>query len=875
MLDITALAIILRFEESDPDIPIALGIDDVEVTGSKPASFRILKPDVITLDEWEADISLHHYRYGESLEISASSPYASPDRVTTTIRRFDQPEKVAATFQLVSDGTAWRTKRPMRLTSGDFPVGLYEAELVGTKRGEISVRSVFTFMVLDKTRFESHPRFWFTEDTVDEFKRLYEDKPDFLRYIRNSAKNARERYSNELPYDLDYYPIKTWLGSFDTYQTRVISIPRGAYFNALVYTFDGDREAAEWAKPALVNLCRWPTWTHPWFRNRGHHTYLSVSNSVRELSKAYDILYHLLSPEERRIVREGLIRNGLETAYRSYVVADMVTNHESNWVVSIVGSASVAGCTIIGDVEDSSSLEPYLTGCFMKLRAHMRTVYGGDSGCIEGFGYAFNTLRMYSQYFPVFERTLGLDFNWMFKGVCEEALWAGDHENNRYFSFGDTGTSGGIFICLPWMVERFRDPALAWLLDMNPISPNPYSIHTLRFKTDDVPRERPELSGARWFKSTGTVVFRSDNGPEPFVFTFRCGPFGNHQHIDQGTFYLHDRGETLVTEIGQGPYYEDPYYQSHVIQPIGHNCILIDGNPHSQRTGDHASYAVGMHDHAHITAFVDGKSLAWATGDLSPLYLGNVDTLIRGVLWIEPRTILILDRLTTDSGEATMESLFHGHSIKDMVVCNAGFSIVSGSETLDAVVLSPASPLLSLDTNVVKLTDFTDNQIIPTGRVTVTTETRNGKAFSAVLMSSDLRLSETMQGMRGSVLARLDNGCILVNPAHEMITNDLLETDGVIAAYTNDGSLLVVEGTFGAVNKRVIIKTNSPMTVLVEKNRIVYDSPSSNTIHISTERKVRQVKLNGEIIRKIKRSADSKTVSVSVPSGYGSITYEE
>jgi hypothetical protein len=680
----------------------------------------------------------------------------------------------------------------------------------------------------------------------------------------------------DLPYDLQYFPTNNWLGSFNAYQTRIVTIPRGMYANALVYAIDGDREAVGWAKSALVNLCGWPTWTHPWMLNRGHKTYLNVSNAVREVAKTYDILYDLLSPEERQTVREALVRNGIETAYTSYVVADMVTNHESNWVVSIAGSTSLAGCLIIGDMDDSSPLEPYLTGCLLKLRAHMRTVYGGDSGFIEGFGYAFGTLRMYSQYLPIFEQTLELDFNWMFADNYGEVLWVGDHDRHLYFSFGDTGTGvGNNFACFPWFIEHFRDPALKWLLDLNPLSPDPYTLHTLRFKTDDVPRMRPELSGAKLFQRTGTVVFRSDNGADPFIFTFRCGPFGNHQHLDQGNFYLHDRGETLITELGASDYYEDSYYQSDIIQPIGHNCILVDGNPHSQRTGDHACYAVGMEDRARITAFVQGKSLAWADGDLSPLYLGNVSSLRRGVLWIAPQTVLMIDRLKTKNGEATMESLFHGHRIDTMSLDEAGFSIRSGKEKLNALVLSPAFAKMSLDPNIVTLSHFNEAPIIPSGHVTLTTETKGGAALLAVVMSTDLKLLKTTPGNGNSTLAELDNALVLVNPTRETCAIGSFSTDGIMAVFKCGGELLVVEGTYCTINSSMIVQANIPLTIILEGLNVAYKAPASATIKVKKNQPIRKVKLDGKYIKNWSRDTITGMISIPVPEGCGILVFEE
>lgn len=192
-----------------------------------------------------------------------------------------------------------------------------------------------------------------------------------------------------------------------------------------------------------------------------------------------------------------------------------------------------------------------------------------------------------------------------------------------------------------------------------------------------------------------------------------------------------------------------------------------------------------------------------------------------------------------------MESLFHGASVENMSVHKDGFTIRSGGQELNAVVLAPTSSNLSLDPDVVKLANITDNPIKPSGRITLTTETRNGAAFSAILMSSDLKFSGITRDNQGSIGAILEGGYILVNPGHGKIMNGPLGTDGILTAYTPDGTMLVVEGTHGSINGNTIVHADTPVTVLVEGMRISFTATSTTRIHVRTEQRVRRVLLTG------------------------------
>ena len=743
-LDITALALTVRFEHADADMPIVLGFDDFEVSGNRAVQFAFDEPKVQRLEEWDSAIALHHYRPGDALRLRGAFPNTALDTAELRISRFDRPEITVETANLTRKGDSLTLEKPLTLSTQKYPAGMYAVEITG-KRGAVAVaRSSFTFLVTNPALVSGHPRLWYTRDTTGAFLanvKLDRNAP-YLNDLRNMAKTAREKYPPELPYDLQTFPKVGWLKSFEPYRYRIATMPQAAFNNAVVSVVDSDPAAAEFARKVLVSLCQWPSWTHPFMEEKGHHIYLYQWYTAWNLAMAYDLLHDRLSAEERRTVREAFIRNLLKPAYRTYVELDQCTCQESNWITAVVGGALTAACAILGEEEDTSALEPWLSGCLYKLRAHMDTAFGGDSACLEGFGYASGTMWIYSAVLPPIERCLGIDLSGKMNGSYREMFWAADHTKKEFYTFGDARFGTPTTSAFPWLVEKYRDPELAWFLDRYPPEPNFVSYQTMLSNTEGVPRKKPDLAGAHWFRQTGTVVFRSGDAEGPFVLTFRCGPFGNHQHLDQGTFLLADRGELLVTEQEYSDYYEDPFYQSHIIQPIGHNCILLDHNPQSQRTGDHGEYAPGMTDHARITSFVGGSGMAFALGDLSPVYTGNVKSLRRGILYLPPRTALVVDMLETAKGEASLDALFHGPKLTDVRIDREfSFTIGSGKAALHGVVAHPRSPALRIDPDPVKLAKYSNEPIIPLGRVTVSTETTGGRAMSAVLLSTESRLA--------------------------------------------------------------------------------------------------------------------------------------
>ncbi len=585
---------------------------------------------------------------------------------------------------------------------------------------------------------------------------------------------------------------------------------------------------------------------------------------------AYDLLYDRLSAEERRTVRDAFVRNLLKPAYRTYVELDQCTCQESNWITAVAGGALTAACAVLGEEGDTSSLEPWLSGCLYKLRAHMDTAFGGDSACLEGFGYASGTMWIYSAVLPPIERCLGIDLSGKMNGSYREMFWAADHGKKEFYTFGDARFGVPTTSAFPWLVEKYRDPELAWFLDRYPPEPNFVSYQTMLSRTEGVPRKKPDLTGARWFKKTGSVVFRSGDGEGPFVLTFRCGPFGNHQHLDQGTFLLADRGELLVTEQEYSDYYEDPFYQSHIIQPIGHNCLLVDHNPQSQRTGDHGEYAPGMTDHARITSFVGAKGMAFALGDLSPVYLGNVKSLRRGILYLPPRTALVVDLLETARGEASLDALFHGPKLTGIRVGESAFTIGSGKTILDGRVVYPRSPSLRVDPDPVKLAKYTDAPISPLGRLTVSTETKGGRAMTAALLSTGPQPCETAS-FEGGALLNLGSARVMLNHSGAETEQGGIRSDCPLVAVGENGDVLMAEGTRCIVDSRPVLRSDVPVTVLKEGSSFSYSASKPAVLSLFVEKKTRTVVLNGVTVKKWKRDSGTGMITLRIPGGEGKI----
>ena len=341
---------------------------------------------------------------------------------------------------------------------------------------------------------------------------------------------------------------------------------------------------------------------------------------------------------------------------------------------------------------------------------------------------------------------------------------------------------------------------------------------------------------------------------------------GNGEVFYSTTFDWENLDDAKGWTADEGFYFEDPLYQSHVIQPVGHNCNLIDHNPQSQRTGDHGDYAAGMTDHAKITQFASGENMAFALGDLSTVYLGNVRTLERGILYVHPRTAIIIDRLETEHGEATMDALFHGPKYSDMNDLEGMFAIQSGNTSLYGHPIGVNSPSkFSITPDPVKLGMYTDEPVEPMGRVTVTTPTTNGKAVSAVVFGE----KPTVDSHDRAVFLSLEKAGVMINGLGTDTVAGGIGTDGLCAAVLFDGGFMLADGTYAEVDGTTIIKADKPVTIIIEGDTVSYSAAEPATVQIRPQSNIRSTTTGKWAV-----NSESEFATFEIPVGQGSIKFK-
>ena len=232
-----------------------------------------------------------------------------------------------------------------------------------------------------------------------------------------------------------------------------------------------------------------------------------------------------------------------------------------------------------------------------------------------------------------------------------------------------------------------KEPRLGWFYNyLN----QQETFEDVLYDTKDVQQQSPfNENPDKIFHEIGTTVFKSGWQRDDFSFVMRTGAFYNHQHMDQGSFWLADHGIDFIKERGGSAYYDDPLYQSWFIQPVAHSTILINGNQQSQRIGDELKFAPGFEDHAFISQSLDGKDAAFSSGEIGNLYWNKVKSLSRSVLYLKPRTLLMLDVARPGPNDVDVTLLYQSGNLKDIDAGQHISKITNGGFALNIIHLTP------------------------------------------------------------------------------------------------------------------------------------------------------------------------------------------
>lgn len=409
---------------------------------------------------------------------------------------------------------------------------------------------------------------------------------------------------------------------------------------------------------------------------------------------AYDWLYHDLSPEERRELRGGVERRGLQ-AYLDSAAAGKASffTARHNWNPVCNGGAAVLALALEGESDLSERVLKIAVPAMDHYWKHLADDGGWDEGTgywTYGHRYAFiaaEALRRSGKaggaerfalpgakrtgYFPIVFNPgtmLTAGFGDSNSRVNDPILYllGREYRNADFIWFQDRQR--------PPSLEREGWPTEALTLVWRPAgepwlpeaSSKPYA---------------PAVSPTYIFDSIGWGFMAPKQPDPPYFLSFKNGSLGaNHTHLDLNHISVAVGDTMLLVELGSRPYPADYFsakrYSYYEIGTPGHNTVLVGGKGQVRgKVGKLVARSVaGMHA---LTGIADGA------------YEVDNTRARRHVVFVDNSFWVVLDEIETPEPQP-VELRFHTYGTLTEVAAGT-WRIADGGQEIEMTTPRPLS----------------------------------------------------------------------------------------------------------------------------------------------------------------------------------------
>ena len=451
---------------------------------------------------------------------------------------------------------------------------------------------------------------------------------------------------------------------------------------ASVYHIENDERFAERAWQELEAVAQFPDW------NPVH--FLDTAEMTHGFAIGYDWLYHVWTEEQKELLREAMIRLGLEpglNAYRGLPGYGGWVRGTNNWNLVCNGGLAM-GALAIAD-EEPELAEQILRYGLQSVPAAIGK-FGPDGGWEEGVSYWNYSIRYLVPYLAGLESALGTCFGLdripglEYAGLFPIYLTSPAKVS---FNFADGGPGVVDQPGLYWLSRRFNDPAYAWWQDE--VSGGRPSVLALIWYGKEL-REGFDLRDLpldRHFRGVEVATMRSAWDDEEGLFVgWKAGDLrASHGHLDLGTFVFDALGVRWALDLGSDNYNMPGYFGSrgwtyYRKRAEGHNTLVL--NPSTDPDQDPTAVA-------RIIFQGGGEGEAISIADLTPGYRRHANSVKRGIALFDDRSkLLVQDEIEADR---PAEVWWFMHTTADIQLGdNASEAIISqDGQRLAVRILSP------------------------------------------------------------------------------------------------------------------------------------------------------------------------------------------
>ncbi len=338
----------------------------------------------------------------------------------------------------------------------------------------------------------------------------------------------------------------------------------------LVYTMSGKKVYAERAIDFALQIADWQWWgDYDWMTTQKLKSDAAMGWMATGMAVVYDVLYDLLTPEQRTKIERAIIDKALAP-----LAADVKPEDTQNVNMMKIGGM-LSGCAAIVSEDNIDEIKPYIDKALLcahnaldtyaysgNSEGHYYTDYGLES-FITGLGHMYRATH-----------TSGLIDHPFLTDILPywTVMW-GAPGNGTHPNYSDAGT--GAYLKLPMAVlsNLTDNPVIDGFLINAKGTGDPF-LDFVYLNPEPKPEYLSDYAGV--VEEFGYGVLRTGFASEDMMLVLKANDSQmSHNHYDQNSIQFNFGGAWIIQDPGVGSYY---YADRRFWTTNGHSTILVDGS---------------------------------------------------------------------------------------------------------------------------------------------------------------------------------------------------------------------------------------------------------------------------------------------------------
>ena len=390
--------------------------------------------------------------------------------------------------------------------------------------------------------------------------------------------------------------------------------------------------------------------------------FLDVGEMTMAMAIGYDWLYNGLSDDSRFVIKEAILKKGIEPSLKPEYSSWLKATHNWNQVCN-AGIAYGALATY----EDHPELSMQIINRAIETIDLPMQDYAPDGAYPEGYGYWGYGTSFNVMFISALETAFGKNFGLTQKpGFMQTPFYMENitGPSGKPYNYSDCGVNAEFNPAMFWFASRLKNPSLLWIEKLQLIANMPLKNRLLPAvmiwgKGIQIAKIQAPKSMIWVGRGSNPVAFMRTSwiNPSAIYVGFKGGsPSVNHAHMDAGSFIMEADGIRWAMDFGmQG-------YESLESKGID----LWNRTQNSQRwkvfrynNFAHNTLSINnefqlVQGSANIVSHSTSPLFTNAIADITSLYADKVSNLRRGIAIVEKKYVVVMDEIETGSESITV-----------------------------------------------------------------------------------------------------------------------------------------------------------------------------------------------------------------------------